>query len=120
MRGLTIIVVSADAVRLHGALSLAAASAAMGSPTRVHLHVEAVALLRAPIATTDDDRYAASGLPTLAQMLDEALGLGVAITACQSGLALAGLAADMLDPRVSVDGPIGVLGSVGEGRLLTV
>ncbi len=116
MRGLTIIVAGADAERLHAALSFAAASAATGAATRVHLHARAVGLLGAPMAADAD--HAAHGLPTLAQIVDDALALGVAISVCQSGLALAALTADALDPRLSVDGPVGVLTAAGDDRLL--
>jgi len=123
MRGLTILVAGADGERLHAALSFAAASAAMGAATgaatRLHLHGRAVGLLAPPIAMPGDADHTAAGLPTLAQILEDALDLGVAISACQSGLALAGLAADALDPRIAMDGPVGVLLAAGDDRLVT-
>lgn len=119
MRGLTIIVAAADGDRLHAALTFACASAATGAPTRLHLHGNAVALLTPPIAMSDDAAYTAHGLPSLAEILDEAFGLDVAISACQSGLALAGLNADELDSRIAMSGPVGLLQAVGDDRLLT-
>jgi predicted peroxiredoxin len=118
MRGLTILVPTADGERLHAALTFAAASAAAGAETRLHLHGGAVALLAA-LHMAEDDRYAACGLPTLAQLFEETLGLGVAISACQSGLALCGIGAEAIDARVMMDGPVGVLLRGSEDRLLS-
>ena len=70
LRGLTIVVVDRSFARLHAALAIAAASAATGASTAVHLHAEAVALLAPPISAPEDQGYAAAGLPTLAEMLD--------------------------------------------------
>lgn len=119
IRGLTILIVSADADRLHAGLTYAAAAAASGSAVRVHLHEGAVALLRPPLAAPADPARTNAGLPTLPQILDEALSLGVAITVCQSGLALAGITLDQLDPRLQAQGPVGVLTTLGEDRLIT-
>jgi len=119
MRGLTILVATADGERFHAALTFAAASAAAGADTRLHLHGSAVTLLVPPMTMTNDAQFAASGLPTLAQLFDEALGLGVAVSACQSGLALSGISAETFDPRVTMDGPVGVLLGRAEDRLLS-
>ncbi|KQX20251.1 MULTISPECIES: hypothetical protein [unclassified Sphingomonas] len=119
MRGLTILVAAGDAERFHAALSFAAAGAATGMAVRLHLHEGAVALLGPPIAAPADPARSAAGLPTLAQLLDDALDLGVAITVCQSGLALAGLALGGLDRRIEAQGPIGLLAALDDDRLLT-
>jgi predicted peroxiredoxin len=119
MRGLTILVAAADAERLHAALTYAAAGAASGSAVRVHLHEGAVGLLRPPLAAAADPARAAAGLPTLPQILAEALDQGVAITACQSGLALAGLSLTQLDPRLEAQGAVGMLAALGDDRLIT-
>lgn len=120
LRGLTIVVVEAATVRLHAALSIAAASAATGAPTRLHLHGEAARLLAPPVTAGEDEGYAAAGLPTLAQLLDEALGLGVAVSACQTGLAMATIDAAALDARIEMGGLVGVMAALGDGRLITV
>lgn len=118
MRGLTVLVATGDAERFHAALSFAAAGAATGMAVRLHLHEGAVALLRPPIAAPADPARGAAGLPKLAQLLDEALDLGVAITACQSGLALAGLSLGELDHRIEAQGPVGLWSTLGDDRLL--
>lgn len=118
MRGLTLLVATADAERLHAALTYAAAGAAAGMAVKLHLHEGAVALL-APLraAPSDGDRLKA-GIPTLAQIVDEALDLGVVVSLCQSGLALAGLDLDQLDPRFEAQGPVGLLAGLDDDRLI--
>jgi predicted peroxiredoxin len=120
VKGLTILLVAADPERFRAALALAAANAALGGRTRLFAQGRSVALLAPPIDAPDDPAHAAAGLPTLAGLIDEALGLGVEIVACQSGLALAGIDAASLDPRVTFGGPLMVLQSVGEDRLLAM
>ncbi|HEY6916121.1 MAG TPA: DsrE family protein [Allosphingosinicella sp.] len=117
-QGLTIIVAVQEPARFHAALSLATANAALDRPTRIFLQADAVAPLRPPVTAPDDARYAAAGLPSLGTMLTEALGLGVQITACQSGLALACMAATDLPPGVEVSGLVDMLRS--DSQLLLV
>ncbi|HEX7876751.1 MAG TPA: DsrE family protein [Sphingobium sp.] len=119
MRALRIIVATADAERLRGALVLASAQAALGGEASVFLQLDAVALLRAPVEAPRDEAHGRAGLPTLGQLLAEALGLGASLLACQSGMALHGLAADDLPEGVEVSGPIAFLQATGdEARLL--
>jgi predicted peroxiredoxin len=119
MRGLTILVAAADADRLHAALTYAAAGAASGTSVRVHLHEGAVGLLRPPLAAAADAARRKAGLPTLEQILDDALGLGVTMTVCQSGLALAEISLDQLDRRIEAQGPVAMLAGLGDDRLMT-
>jgi predicted peroxiredoxin len=119
VRGLTILVASADAERLHAGLTYAAAGAATGRNVHVHLHEGAVGLLRPPLAAPADAARAKAGLPTLRQILDEALEMGVAMTVCQSGLALAGLDLDQLDARIEAQGPVGMLAGADDRQWLT-
>lgn len=108
MRTLTIIVATGEPERFHAALTFAAAAAAMGRETRVHLHEGAVALLK-DFSAPNDPARAAAGLPTLTEIWREALGLGVKISVCQSGLTLAGLTMGDLHPSLEAQGPVGVL-----------
>ena len=109
MRALTIIVAAPDPERLRGALTLAAAQAALGGQARLFLQLDAVALLRAPIAAPRDAGHKAAGLPSLEDLLAEALSLGVALSACQSGMSLAGLSLADLPLGTEVTGPIALL-----------
>jgi len=119
VRGLNIVLTVPDAERLRGALVLASAQAALGGAASLFLQLDAVALLRAPVAAARDDAHQAAGLPRLAALLDDAMALGVAITACQSGLALAGMTAEALPAGVECGGPVGFLSGCGdEARLL--
>ena len=117
MPGLTIIVAGADNERFHAALSLAAANAALGQRTRLFLQGEAVSLLAAP-QRTPDEHYRKHGIPSCEELLDEALGIGVEVSACQSGLALAGLSADALPHRVGTGGLVELLASRGDDQLI--
>ena len=118
MRGMTMLIAVGDAERLHAALTYAAASAAAGGEVRVHLHEGAVELLHPPLDAPGDRARSKAGLPTLGQIFEEALALGVAMTVCQSGLALAGLELEELDPRIEAQGPVGMLAALGDDRLV--
>jgi predicted peroxiredoxin len=120
VRGLTILVANAAPERLRAALTLAAAQAALGGRARVFCQGDAVAALRPPIRGTADAAHATAGLPTLAELAEEALGLGVELIACQSGLALTGIKAATLDPRIAFGGPVSILQTLGEDRLIAI
>ena len=115
VRGLTIVVAGADGARLHASLSLAAANAALEGRTRVFLQAEAVALLG---GGQEDVRYAAAGMPGVQELIGEVLAMGVEIIACQSGLALAGIAAATLPEGVETGGLVGLMAGLGEDRLV--
>jgi predicted peroxiredoxin len=117
MRGLTILVATADPARYHAALSLAAAQAALGGRARLYLHGEAVALLG---ETTEDPRYAGAGMPGLAELRTEAAALGVGFLACQSGFTLTGLSPADASPDVEAGGLIGLLRELGNDRLVVL
>lgn len=119
MRGLTILVVSADPERFRAALSLACAHAALGERTRLYCHELTVRLILAG-SDPGDDALHASGLPTRAQLLDEAREGGVAIIACQTGLAAAGIAFDTLPAGIEAGGLVSLLAELGEDRLVTL
>jgi len=103
MRGLTLIVTTADAERWGAALTLAAASAALGARTRLYLHEGAVALLAAPE-------------PRLALAIES----GAAVIACQTGLIDAGLSADALPDGVETGGMVALLAGLDDDRLTTI
>ena len=117
MRGLTILVATADPARFRAALSTAAAAAALGSSARVFLQEEAVALLE---RSDDPDaaRLHAAGLPDESELLAIALESGVKLIVCQSGLALAGLELHALPAGTEAGGLVSVLATLGDDRLL--
>jgi predicted peroxiredoxin len=118
MRGLTLIVTRPSGFRV--ALELAAANAALGARARVFCQGDAVATLSFPLHDRRDANHASAGLPTLTELLEDAFGLSVEIIACQSGLALIGMTADMLDPRITFGGPVSILQTLEEDRLAVV
>ena len=121
MRKLKITVLTADAERLRGALTLASAQAALGGGASLFLLLDAVALLRSPLSAPRDAAHGEAGLPTLDMLLNESLQLGVTITACQSGMALAGMTEQDLPRGVEAGGPIIFLqGADDEDRLLVI
>ena len=118
MPGLNIVVAGDDSARLHAALSVAAAWAALDRPARLFLQAEAVALLRA-LPGDRDRRRREAGLPDLAELLEESVALGVNVIACQSGLALARLSAAELPAGVDTGGLVGFLaGSSPDDQLM--
>lgn len=120
MPGLNILVLTDDAERFRGALTLALARAALGGPVRLFLQLDAVRLLHDAAPAPRDGDHGLHGLPTLAVLIDEALEAGVAVLACQSGLALAGLDAAALDARIETGGPISFLQGCDERDRLVV
>lgn len=119
MRGLTIIAATADAERFRAALSLACAHAAVGGNSRFYCHEAAVALL-VPGTDPDDAMLAARGLATRAQLLAEALDSGVALIACQTGLAAQSIAFETLAPGIEPGGLVSLLAGLGDDRLVTL
>jgi predicted peroxiredoxin len=119
MRGLTILVATADIERFRAALSLACAHAALGNPARVYCHEAAVALL-VPGNDPNDAELAGKGLASRAQLLGESRESGVTLIACQTGLAAAGIAFDTLAAGVEPGGLVSLLAALGDDRLVTL
>ena len=121
MRGLILIVADASAERFRTALVLAAAQAALGARVRFFFQGDALRSIVAPVADPDGARQSAMGLPSLAQLVGEAIALGVALAACQSSLALLGLTPEDFDPGVEWGGMVGLLAAMdAEDRLIVV
>lgn len=120
MRPLKIVLLTPDAERYRGALTLAAAHAALGGEVALFFQLEAAALLRRPFTAPNDAEHIATGLPALAELMDDATELGVRLIACQSGMELCGMVAQDLPPGVNVGGPVSFLQGVGDGDRLVV
>ncbi|MGE4322222.1 MAG: peroxiredoxin [Sphingobium sp.] len=120
MRELRIVIPTADAERFRGALALAAAQAALGGAATIFLHLDAVALLHAPVAAPRDAAHQMAGLPMLATLIGEALALDVALVACQSGLALCGMTVADLPQGVTVGGPVAFLRDTDDAARLVI
>lgn len=121
MPPLKIIILTPDPERFRGALTLAAAQAALGAQVAIFCQLEAAALLRAPFTAPNDMAHQARGLPTLDDLMSDAAALGVRFIACQSGMELCSMEARDLAPHTSTGGPISFLQSVGDkDRLLVI
>ena len=117
--GLAIIVATDDPDRFRAALTVATAQAAIGGDVRVYCHETSVALL-ASAARADDAtaRLAELGLPDRIGLIAIARDSGVVFIACQTGLAVTGLALADLAPGVEAGGLVGLLATLGEDRLI--
>jgi predicted peroxiredoxin len=121
MKRLAIVVANGDPERLRTALVMAAAHNALGGESALFLQGAAVGLIRSPIADPDAERQSAAGLPMLSDLYNEALALGVTISACQSSLALLGATAADFDLHVTWGGMIGFLSTIEPpDRLLAI
>lgn len=116
---LTVILIATDGARARAALSLALAAAALGEPACVYAHEAAVACFAAaPRADDDGAALAAAGLPNRRALLAMAQDAGVALIACQTGLALTGLGLPDLVAGVEAGGMVSLLQT--GGRLVCV
>lgn len=114
--GLTIVVVGNDPERFHAALAIAAANAALGARSRIYLHAAAAVLADRACPAMHGSQ--GDGVPTLGELLDEALAIGVAIIVCQSGLAAAEISAETLTSGIATGGLIELLSALDGDQLL--
>lgn len=119
-QGLALIFAEANHARLHGGLSLALAAAALGRPVRLFFQGEAVCALQVERHWAGDKAYKAGGLPQLSELLDQAIGLGLPIMACESGIHLCSLSASGLIAGVETGGLVAFLADAREDDLLLV
>ncbi|MGJ3649251.1 DsrE family protein [Sphingomonas sp. GlSt437] len=118
MTGLTIVLVATDDARVRAALTLACAQAALGG--RVRLFAQDAAVVALGAQPRDDDAPATPERPDRRQLLALARQSGVALIACQTGLAETGLAIDALAEGTEGGGLVGLLATLGEDRLVVV
>lgn len=120
MKSLALIIADEAPERLRTALVTAAAHVALGGTARFFFQGASVKLLRAPLHDVDAERQSAAGLPTLSQLFEDGIGLGIRFAACQSSLPLWGLAVADCDPRVEWTGMIGFLATIEPGEQMMV
>lgn len=116
--GLAIILSEANHARLHAALTLACAAAALGRPVRLFFHGESVAALSVERHWQGDTVYRAAGLPSVAELVENAIGLGAQAMACQTGLQLVGLAAASLADGIETGGMVAFLADARDDELI--
>lgn len=119
MTGLTVLLVSPDPTRARAALTLAISAATLGGRARLFAQDVAVAMF-VPGTDSDDGALQSAGLPTRADLLAMAPREGVALLACQTGMAMAGLEIASLASGVEAGGLMGVMADLGEDRLVTI
>jgi predicted peroxiredoxin len=117
-RGLAILLSEANHARLHAALTLACAAAALGRPVRLFFHGESVAALAPERHWQGDATFRAAGLPSVGELVASALELEVAMMACQTGLQLLRLSAASLPEGVETGGMVAFLADARDDQLL--
>lgn len=117
-RGLSLVLGEANHARLHAALTLACAAAALDRPVRIFLHGEAVAALQPSRHWAGDAAYAASAMPSIEELVASALDLDIAVMACQSGLHLCGIAASSLPEGVETGGMVAFIAGAADDEIL--
>ncbi|MGL4313638.1 MAG: DsrE family protein [Sphingomonas sp.] len=118
MSGLTIILVATDDARVRAALTLACAHAALGG--RVRLFAEADAVVALAAQPRPEDAAPSIDRPDRLHLLALARQSGVALIACQTGLAATGLTITALAPGCEGGGLIGLLATLEDDRLVTL
>lgn len=120
-RPLALIVATGEPERLRAAATLARCEIALGGAATLFLQGRAVALLAADAAPPEDADWIMAGEPALGVLIGEALADGVAMTACQSGLAMSGISAQQLVDGIATGGMIGFLAGLPvKARLVMV
>lgn len=104
--------------RLHAALSLAAASAALRRTVSIYLHAEGVRLLDPAQSWPEDARFTAAGAPAIRELFVTLTELGATVTVCQTGLALTGISAAMLPGTAQPGGLIDFLSRTGDAEVV--
>jgi predicted peroxiredoxin len=117
-RGLAVVLSEASHARLHAALTLACAAAALGRPVRLFFHGESVAALTAGRHWQGDAMYRAAGLPSVGELVENALGLGAQVMACQTGLQLIGVTAASLAEGIETGGMVAFLADARDDELV--
>lgn len=119
LQSLNLLVLTDEPERFRGGLLLALTARALCREVSMFLQLDAVGLLGSQAPR--DGAHQTAGLPSLAEMIEEALASGVIITACQTGLHLTGRNADTLDPRIRTGGLLSFLAAIEpEDQLLAI
>ncbi len=121
---LGLLLISGGHERAHYAFLLAAGAAAIGRPVVLFATNEGCrALLADPSAIAGAERERAvqtTGVAGLGDLRQAARELGVRMIACEAGLRMAGLAADLLLDGVEVAGVATFLEAVARGQIVSL
>ena len=115
-----VLLISGGHERGHYAFVLATAAAALGREAVLFATNAGITALAKKTDETEERRLRDIGVATLAELRDAAVDLGVRQIACEAGLRIAQLSAEMLLPGVEVAGVATFLASVGQGQIVTI
>ncbi len=119
VRPLAIILCEYQHARVHAALSLACAAAALGRGVSVFASGVSVTALRRDACWHEDVAIKAVGGATLPELIRSAHELGVAFTACETGMHLARMRSDFLADFVTTGGLLGFLRSSPDAEIVS-
>ena len=117
MRPLRIVVVEDAPARVHGAITLALAAAALGRDVGLFFQGEAVRALEAGGGSYPETPVA--GVATVAELMTQCGEMDVRLIACETGMHMSGLRASALLPGVETGGLIGFLADA-DAEIMTV
>ncbi len=126
--GLGVVVLSGDYVRVHYALMMASAAAAIDRPVTVFVTMDAAPLLagdegwRRLAGAERDDELKARDVADMETLLAACASMGVAFMACEAGLRAGETPAAALrdDLDIEVAGLVTFYRAVGEGRIVAL
>jgi peroxiredoxin family protein len=95
-----ILIVSADEQHLWSALSVAAASAALGKEVSVFFSGYGAACARSDFVAETDKVRAKIGVATIAELFSSSVDLGITFSVCQTGMQMCGIVAESLEPFI--------------------
>lgn len=108
-RPLTFIILTDDYQRLHGGLSTASAMAALGRSVAIHFQGQAVRAVRSGRRWPEDAAARVDGTPTLTDLFAALVDLDVKVTACETGMASAGMTASDIGDDIETVGLVALL-----------
>ncbi len=118
-QAMNLIFVEDSHARLHGGLGTACASAALGRQVRLFFQGAAVAAL-ARRDWPEDAAHVRIGSPSIADLLAQCAELDIPISACETGLHLAGLTAADLPEHTETCGLVAFLADRAEMPVILV
>ena len=120
MKGLTLLVHTDDIARFRAGLAVALAYAALGGSARIYCHEASVTLLARTIRDADRAMPPVPTAPDRLALIAMAREAAIPLIACQTGLAVSGLALADLADGVEAGGLVSLMAAAGEDRLLSI
>ena len=121
--GLALVLHDGTFARLHYALVMASAAAALNRPVTLFFAGDAVTVLQKNYTPPqEDDTYQQKGVAGLEELLEACFALGVTIIACETALAIHDLTESDLNDELelSVGGFITFLNQAGDSQMMFI